>query len=107
MADIGEHQASASLVHDDADVAGNPHRPEIRILRFVDPVELKTRLIGIRLQVERRQFRLLLLVIGELGEGRRETVGENGGHGLTSLIGDDERTGYFRAYTNFVAVLRA
>ncbi|MER9578641.1 hypothetical protein NKI78_23865 [Mesorhizobium sp. M0400] len=107
MADIGEHQASARLVHDDADVAGNPDRPEIWILGLVDTVKLQPRLIGIRLQIECRQLRLLLLVIGEFCESGGEAVGEDSGHGLTSLMGDDERAGSFRAYANIVAELRA
>jgi hypothetical protein len=63
--DIGEHQASACLVHDDADVAIDPDRPEVRVLRFVDPVELETRAVGFGLEVKGRQLHLLLLVAGQ------------------------------------------
>lgn len=60
-------------------------------------------MIGIRLQVKHRQF----LVIGELGEGRREAVGEDDGHRLMSLMGDDKRAGSLGDAANIVAVLRA
>jgi len=82
VGDVHQHQAIAGLVHDDAQVAIDPHRPEIRISRLVEAVELQPRLVRVHLQVERRQLRLLLLVVPELGEGSREAVGEDGGHAM-------------------------
>ncbi|WP_246802003.1 hypothetical protein [Rhizobium leguminosarum] len=78
--DVGEHDAVAGLVDDDPDIAIDPHRPEVRVLRRIDPVELEAWPVRIGLQVERRQFHLLLFVIGELGQGCGKAVGENGGH---------------------------
>lgn len=49
-----------------------------RFCERVDAVEGEARRIRRRLQVERRQLRLLLLVIGEMGEGGGEAVGEEG-----------------------------
>jgi len=67
-------------VDDDAYVSADPHRPEIRILGLVDAMKLQAGTIRLRHQRERRQLRLLLLVVGELGEGGGEAVGEDGGH---------------------------
>ena len=80
MADIGEQQAAAGLVHDDADVAADPDRPEIRVLGIVDPVVLKPRPVRLGLQVEDRELHLLLLVAGKLPERGCEGVGEDGRH---------------------------
>jgi len=87
MVDIGEHQAAARLVDDDADVPADPHRPEVRIRGLVDAVDLQTGAVRLPHQRERRQLRLLLLVIGKLGEGGDEAVGEDGGHDLGALCG--------------------
>src|ERR1700687_628622 len=43
-------------------------------------MKLETRLIGIGLQLERRQLRLLSLLVGEARECGNETVGEECGH---------------------------
>jgi hypothetical protein len=43
MVHIGEEQARRRLVHDDAQVAADAHRPEIRVLGAVDAVELQPR----------------------------------------------------------------
>jgi hypothetical protein len=78
--DIGEQQACTGLVHDDADVAADAHRPEVRILRLVDAVKLQTRPVRLGLQVVDRQLRLLLLVARQMAKRGGEGIGEDSRH---------------------------
>ena len=64
VAYIGEQQARNRLMHNDPDVATDANRPEIRVLGFVDAVELEPRPVRLSLQVENRELHLLLLVAG-------------------------------------------
>ncbi|WP_245498883.1 hypothetical protein [Rhizobium ruizarguesonis] len=80
VVDIGEHDAVARLVDDNPEIAIDAHRPEVRVLGSVDPVELQAGPVRIGLQVERRQLDLLLFVIGELGERSSKAVSEDSGH---------------------------
>ena len=62
MTDIGEQQAAGGLVDDDADVAADADRPEIRVLGIVDAVELKSRPVRLGLKIEYRELDLLLFI---------------------------------------------
>ena len=64
-------------MHDDADVAADPHRPEIRVLGIVDAMKLKSRPVRLGLQVEDGELRLLLLVARRLAERSGKGVSED------------------------------
>ena len=62
VADIGEEEARLGLVDDDADVAADPHRPEMRVAGAVDAVEVQPGCRRVHLQIERRGLGRLLLL---------------------------------------------
>ena len=64
MIDVAEQQAARRLVHDQADIGADAHRPEILVLGFLDLVELHPRVDRIELQVEGSRFGGLLLFTG-------------------------------------------
>jgi len=72
VADIGEQEARLGLVNDDADVAARPHRPEMRVARTLNAVELQTRGRRVHLQIERGCLGRLLLRSGQAREGGGE-----------------------------------
>ena len=76
MTDVAEQQARIALVNDQPDVAVNPHRPEVLVLRLVELVEAHSGIGGIELQVERRRLDGLLLVAGQSSEAVGEGVGD-------------------------------
>ena len=73
---VAKQEAGRGLVDDQADVGVYPDRPEIRILRSVDPMEPHAGIRRIELQIERRRLDRLLLVVTEPGEGGGEGVGD-------------------------------
>lgn len=75
VVDIGEQQARLGLVDDDPDVAADPGRPEIRVLRLVDAMQLQTGVGRIDLHVEGRRLHGLLVLSRKPGQ----RVGERGG----------------------------
>ena len=80
VADIGDQQALARLVNDQADVAIDARRPEIGVLALVDAVQLKTVAGRVHLQIEDARFHSLLVEAGEPVEGGGEGVGDQEVH---------------------------
>ena len=76
VADVAEQQARLGPVDDQPDVAADPHRPEVLVLRLVELVELQPGLRRVDLQVEGRRLDGLLLVAGQAGEAVGEGVGD-------------------------------
>lgn len=74
---------------DQPDVGAHPHRPEVRILRLAQPMELHPRVSRIHLQIEGSRLHRLLLVAGE----RRQAVGEG--------VGDEEVHGVYTESSGF------
>ena len=61
VADIGDQQAVARLVNDQADVAIDARRPEIGVLAVVDAVQLETVAGRVHLQIEDARLHRLLV----------------------------------------------
>ena len=78
--DVAEQQAALALVHDHPDVAVDPYRPEVLVLRLVQLVETHSRIGRVELQVEGGRLDGLLLVAGESGEAVGEGVGDQEVH---------------------------
>ncbi|HLG79472.1 MAG TPA: hypothetical protein VKY22_00530 [Bradyrhizobium sp.] len=76
MVHIGKKQARGGLVHDQADIGVDAHRPEIRVPGAVDLVELHARRRRIELKVERRRLHGLLLLRCQARERIREGIGD-------------------------------
>ena len=76
MIDVAEQQAASRLVDDQPDVAADPHRPEVLVLRLVELVEAHAGIGRVELQVEGRRLDGLLLVAGQAGEAVGEGVGD-------------------------------
>jgi hypothetical protein len=72
-------------MNDESQIAADAHRPEVRISRFAQPVELHARTGGIKLEIERGRLRELLLIAGESGETVGEGVGDSEVHGKSTL----------------------
>ena len=54
VTDVGQQEAGVGLVHDDAEVAVHPDRPEMGVRELLDAMELKARCRRVDLQVEGR-----------------------------------------------------
>ena len=80
MIDIGDEQAVFRLVHDQSQIAADAYRPEIRVLRLVDPVERQALAGGIDLQIDDRRLDRLRLRRGQSGQRAGEAVGEQKAH---------------------------
>ncbi len=74
--DVAQQQACGSPVHDQPDIAADPHRPEVRVFRFVEFVQLHAGLRRVQLQVEGGDFDRFLLLAGEPRQAIRERVGD-------------------------------
>ena len=74
VADIGDQQAVARLVNNQADVAIDPRRPEIGVLTVVDAVQLKTVAGRVHLKIEDARLHRLLVEAGEPVEGGGEGI---------------------------------
>ena len=62
MADVAEQQRAVGTMDDQAQIAAASHRPEARIFRAIELVELQARMLRIRLQIERGGLDGFLLV---------------------------------------------
>jgi hypothetical protein len=82
MPDIGNQQTTARLVDDQADVPIDAGRPEIRVLTFVDAVQLETVAGRVHLQVEDARLHGLLVQAGEPAEGGSKSIGDQEIHDL-------------------------
>lgn len=76
VADIGEQETGFGLMHDHAQVAADADRPEIRVTRAPEPVELQTRRALIQLHVESGGLRGFLLIALQPGQGGDEGIGD-------------------------------
>jgi hypothetical protein len=76
MGDEAKQQAGIAAMHDQADVAAGPYRPEALVLRLIEPVEAQAGIRRIELQIERRRLHSLLLVAGQASQAIREGVGD-------------------------------
>ena len=74
VVNVTKQKASIALVDDQPDVAVDPHRPEVLVLRLVELVEAHSGTGRIDLQVERGGLDGLLLVAGQPGEAVGECV---------------------------------
>src|SRR5213593_3517701 len=66
--DVTEQEAFTALVDNQADVAADPHRPEVWVLRLVEPMKLQPGLRRVELQVERCHLNGFLFLGGEAGK---------------------------------------
>ena len=80
MIDVTQQQASRGFVHDQADIAADPHRPEVRILRPIEFVEVHSRVCRVQLQIKGCGLHRFLLVAGEAAEAVGEGVGDSEVH---------------------------
>ena len=85
VADIGDQQALARLVNNQADVAIDARRPEIGVLAVVDAVQLKTVAGRVHLKIEDARLHGLLVRAGQPVEGSREGVRDQEVHGRYTL----------------------
>ena len=76
MADVAEQKVRTGLVDDQAEVAADSHRPEIPVLRAVNPVKPHPRLCRVHLQLECGDLGRLLLLARESPETGGEGVGD-------------------------------
>ena len=76
MVHVAEQEARRGPVHDQPDVATDPNRPEVLVLRPIDLMQLQPRMRRVHLQVERRGLDCLLLVAGQPGEAVGEGIGD-------------------------------
>ena len=75
VVDVAEQQTGVRFVYDQADVAADPHRPEVRIFRLVEFVQLHPRIGRVQLQVEGGGLDNFLFVTGKPGEAVGKGVG--------------------------------
>ena len=62
--DVAQQQIVGAAMHDQADIAVDAQRAEIWIARRIQLVKLHTRMVRIKLQIERRSLNGLLLIAG-------------------------------------------
>lgn len=72
--DVAQQQIISGLMDDDANIAGDPHRPEVRITGAVKAMKLHSRMSGIELQVKRRRLHALLFLASEFRKAVCERV---------------------------------
>src|SRR6516165_4923568 len=80
MPNIAEHEARRGAMDDQADVVVDPHRPEIRVARPVEPMQAQTGRRSVQLQIERRGLDRLLLGAIEPREAGGEGIGDTEVH---------------------------
>ena len=73
-------------MHDQADIAADPHRQEVRVFRLVEFVQLHAGLRRVHLQVERGDFHRFLLLAGEPRQALRERVGDAEFHDCIPML---------------------
>jgi hypothetical protein len=76
MVDIGDQRGIARLVDDQADIAIDPGRPEIRILALVEPMQLEAVTGRVHLQVKYACLNRLLVLTGQAVECSGEGVSD-------------------------------
>jgi hypothetical protein len=74
MPDVTEQHARRGLVDNQPHICVDTHRPEIRVLCAVEPMEMQTGASRIELQVERRSLDRFLLRPGQSRETSREGI---------------------------------
>jgi hypothetical protein len=85
VADVAEQQARLAPVHNQPDVAADPHRPKILVLRLVELVEVHAGIGRVELQVECSRFDGLLFFATESGEAVGKGVGDAKFHNQQSV----------------------
>ena len=76
MIDVAEQKVRTGLVDDQAEVAADSDRPEVPVLRAVNPVKPHPRLCRVHLQLECGDLGRLLLLARESSETGGEGVGD-------------------------------
>ncbi|QDT49477.1 hypothetical protein Pan258_35260 [Symmachiella dynata] len=61
VVDVPHQKAGSGFLHDDPNITTDTDRPKIVVLRFIDPVETHSRVLGIDLQIKHSCFDRLLL----------------------------------------------
>lgn len=74
-------------MHNQADIAADPHRPKILVLGAVKLVKTMPRIRRIQLQIEGSGLRQLLLLAAEFGEAVGEGVGDEELHSTEETTG--------------------
>src|SRR5690606_26538743 len=82
--DIAEQQTASGLVDDQANVAADAHRPEVRVFGSVELVKAHAVADGIHLQIEGSGLCRLLFISGQAGKTGGEGVGDAEFHRYTS-----------------------
>jgi hypothetical protein len=88
VVDVAEQEARIALVHDQANVAADPHRPEIPVPRLVQPVQAHAGVGRVELQVEGRGLGRSLLVAGQARQAIGEGVGDAEFHHDSPVVVD-------------------
>ncbi|KFB73003.1 MAG: hypothetical protein AW09_001778 [Candidatus Accumulibacter phosphatis] len=83
VVDVAEQEARIALVHDQANVAADTHRPEIPVPRPVQPVQAHAGVGRVELQVEGRGLDRSLLVAAQARQAIGEGVGNAEFHRLS------------------------
>src|SRR5690554_5538325 len=84
MVDIAEQQAAGRLVNDQANVAADTYRPEVRVLGTLELVKAHAATGRIHLQVKGGGLGSFLFVAGKPGEAGSESVGNPEVHRATT-----------------------
>ena len=74
--DVAEQQTRFGSVYDQPNIATNAHRPKIRVLAFIEFVELHSRLRGVHLQIESGSLNGFLLFAGQPSEAVSEGISD-------------------------------
>lgn len=74
VSDVAKQQATLRLVNDQANVAADAHRPEIRVSGAVELVEAQTLACWIDLQIKRRGLGELLLLASQFAQASGEGI---------------------------------
>ena len=75
LADVAEQEIGGGLVHDHAQAAAHPHRPEVPVAGALHPVKPHPRPRGIKLQVERRGLGRALLLARQARQALGKGIG--------------------------------
>ena len=94
---VAKQQAVLNPMDDEADVAADPHRPEVLVLCLVEFVEAQTRCGRIQLHVKGRRLHCLLLVACQTGEAVGEGIGDSKLHVLWLKAVYKSRSAYLLA----------
>jgi hypothetical protein len=75
MSDVTQQNAGVGPVDDEPNVLIDPHRPEIAVPCFVEPVELQSWIRWIHLEIKRSGFNGTLLVVCQPSEAVGKRIG--------------------------------